>query len=955
MDWYELSPKILNMSLTASVIIVTVVILRLLLKRAPKVYSYMLWAVVLFRLLCPITINTPLSVLGLFDTPIVETTDSVSQVAYIPNNIVHTENPEVTLPVPVLDNVINNALPQGEEQLVADPLEAPISIATYIWLAGILVMIGYSVVSYIRLRKSMVGALQVSDNIYVADHITTPFVLGIFRPRIYLLSSLSESEQEYILKHEQYHIRRGDHIFKLLAYAALCIHWFNPLVWVAFVLFGKDMEMSCDEAVIRKLGEDVRADYSASLLNMTTGNSIRLGMPLAFGEVDTKGRIKNLAAWKKPTFWVTIGAILICIVGIVICVSNPKEETLHAPEPFGHSYRVEEILFVDVRYSSAITPETAPRYQFTSDYAMFVSGDVLDDKSTTEWVQQWGKFEEVEITTENFDNYFNMTGFTISNDAWSEFRSTIKKAWRINVDNSFYYFLQTKDGSIYLTYGYDIDNSTNVLEEGSHIRFLFRLERTDILSCNAVSVDCNAYIEPAYYPNGFDWEYDDLYPSPVNESGKLVFTADWDTDVLVVSEDYYKYTSDVATIEKETYELNRNAQGKFELEVAIRGDNRDEAVYFIQGVAGVYVMKIDFQTAEASIEIPETEEIVNIVDRTETEQLDFATAQELFFEDADNRYYFPHIISQYVIVQYADGTSEDIVSALETGKVVVKDLDRFGIDYITEPKMESLDSAILNAIVEELASSYPYNLYHCASFVELHREEICGVSVAGGNVLKNSIMVYGMALEQSFSCSEGKLNQVGGGHMPVVITFEMTDNTYKLTDFWIPRDGSYYVSDIREKFPDEIEEDALDTQKYVVSQIQECYSRAIQHHQIDTEAIIDELFNKIESSPATSSNPADYIDAHSLEYRELTYYGQYSLSYIFNKFIEGKQTGLRGQLMRILLDDLAPEAQLRLYAETGQEYFDEWAAGAVRVLEQHDMEWIKENQPAMWIYLQMVE
>ena len=368
MDWYELLPKILNMSLTASVNIVTVLILRVLLRRAPRIYSYMLWTVVLFRLLCPIAINTPLSVLGLFDTPIVETTDSVSQVAYIPNNIVHTENPEVTLPVPVLDNAVNNVLPQGAEQLVADPLEAPVSIATYIWLAGIVAMIGVSMISYVKLRKSLVGAVRVRGNIYVADYITTPFVLGIFRPRIYLLSSLSEQEQEYILKHEQYHIRRGDHIFKLLAYVALCIHWFNPLVWLAFLLFSKDMEMSCDEAVVKKLGEDVRADYSASLLNLATDNAIMFGMPLAFGEVDTKGRIKNLAAWKKPTFWVTIGAILICIVGIVICISNPKEENLYAPEPFGHSYRVAEIFFIDARYSSAITPETAPRYQFTSDY-----------------------------------------------------------------------------------------------------------------------------------------------------------------------------------------------------------------------------------------------------------------------------------------------------------------------------------------------------------------------------------------------------------------------------------------------------------------------------------------------------------------------------------------------------------------------------------------------------------
>jgi len=186
MDWYELLPKILNMSLTASVIIVTVLILRVLLRRAPRIYSYMLWAVVLFRLLCPITINTPLSVLGLFDTPIVETTES--QVAYIPNNIVHTENPEVTLPVPVLDNAINNALPQGAEQLVADPLEAPVGIATYIWLAGSVAMIGVSMISYVKLRKSLVGAVRVRGcglhyYSFCTWHIQTAYLFVIFIKR----------------------------------------------------------------------------------------------------------------------------------------------------------------------------------------------------------------------------------------------------------------------------------------------------------------------------------------------------------------------------------------------------------------------------------------------------------------------------------------------------------------------------------------------------------------------------------------------------------------------------------------------------------------------------------------------------------------------------------------------------------------------------------------------------
>ena len=154
MDWYELLPKILNMSLTASVIIVTVLILRVLLRRAPRIYSYMLWTVVLFRLLCPITINTPLSVLGLFDPPIVETTDSVSQVAYIPNNIVHTENPEVTLPVPVLDNAINNALPQGAELIKASVSENNVVsvISNWIYSAGTSYFLSIAVYSSINLE-----------------------------------------------------------------------------------------------------------------------------------------------------------------------------------------------------------------------------------------------------------------------------------------------------------------------------------------------------------------------------------------------------------------------------------------------------------------------------------------------------------------------------------------------------------------------------------------------------------------------------------------------------------------------------------------------------------------------------------------------------------------------------------------------------------------------------------
>ena len=326
MDFYTFFPKILNMSLTASVAIVFVLLLRLLLKKAPKVISYALWGVVLFRLLCPVSIESGVSLFGLFETPTVGATDRTSIVEYIPSNIVHTEYPEVVLPVPGVSDVITEALPKGEEQLRADPLEGPIFIATYVWWGGILVMAIYGFVTWLQLRRRLVTASPLRENIYLADDIDSPFVMGLIRPKIYLPSEMEQREQSYIILHEQHHIRRLDHIVKALAFVALCIHWFNPLVWVAFILSGKDMEMSCDEAVVRKLGTEIRADYTASLLSLATGKRIIAGMPLAFGEGNTKGRIKNLANWRKPAFWVVLVAVVACITLTIGLITNPPAE-----------------------------------------------------------------------------------------------------------------------------------------------------------------------------------------------------------------------------------------------------------------------------------------------------------------------------------------------------------------------------------------------------------------------------------------------------------------------------------------------------------------------------------------------------------------------------------------------------------------------------------------------------
>ena len=317
---YTLLPKVLNMSLTAGIVIVLVLLVRLLLKNAPKIFSYALWAVVLFRLLSPVSFSSDFSLLGLFNTPTV----TENSITYIPPDLVHAEYLQVDLPVSAVSEAVNGTLPQGAEQIGADPLEAPMAIATLLWLSGIAVMLIYSVVSLLKLRRKLVGSAQLQGNIYLADHIKTPFVLGIIRPKIYLPSTLPEQEQGYIILHEQTHIKRLDHIIKLLAFCALAVHWFNPLVWLAFIYSAKDMELSCDERVIKEMGTDIKKAYSASLLSLATGRRIINGSPLAFGEGNTGGRIKNVLNYKKPAFWIVIAAFIACVTVSVCLLSNPK-------------------------------------------------------------------------------------------------------------------------------------------------------------------------------------------------------------------------------------------------------------------------------------------------------------------------------------------------------------------------------------------------------------------------------------------------------------------------------------------------------------------------------------------------------------------------------------------------------------------------------------------------------
>ena len=304
--------KVLNMSLTGSVVIGVVLLARLLLKRAPKIYAYALWAAVLFRLLCPLSITAGLSVLKPLP---VTTTEGLGTVTYRP-----------------VQTVIQTAdfTPSDVSQVDAQPEKAktaptPMEIAAGVWLAGGVLMAAYSLAQYLALRRRLREAAPYQGEIYLADNLSTPFVMGVIAPKIYLPSDTPDAERRFIIAHERRHVRRGDPLWKLLGYGALCVHWFNPLVWLAFLLGGKDMEMSCDEAVINRLGEDIRADYSQALLRLATHKRLIAGMPLAFGEGDTRGRVRNMARWKRPKVWVSGICAVLCLVVLAACALNPRK------------------------------------------------------------------------------------------------------------------------------------------------------------------------------------------------------------------------------------------------------------------------------------------------------------------------------------------------------------------------------------------------------------------------------------------------------------------------------------------------------------------------------------------------------------------------------------------------------------------------------------------------------
>lgn len=824
--------KILNMSITATWVFAYVLLLRLMLKRAPKWISYALWSVVLFRLVSPVSFPAVFSLVGRagrMGAPAV----SGGGIEYIPKDIGLAMTPRVNVGLSSVSEAINGALPSATAAASVNPMQIWIFIGAWVWILGMAVMVAHSAVSSVRLMRRLSGATRISGNSYETDAIDRPFVWGFVKPKIYLPVGLSSPEREHVLRHERAHIARRDHLVKPLAYFALVIHWFNPFMWQAFALMSGDMEMSCDERVVKGLNGEEKAGYSEVLLHMATSRPSFAGSPLAFGESGSKGRIRNVLKYKKPAFWVVVVAVVAAAAVGICLIANPRQSIqIPSADIVGHM-QIEQIN--EGESLGLVRTENAE--EISAVLAAFSGAE----KTFRQYVNEGP----------NTVNYF-----------------TVKLAMPGEV------------------------KTMHLYSEGQRY-----------------------YIEEPYVG---------------------VFKSDRKASVTLAK----VYTA---------HEPVRDIRVEYEIVKVGAGGKALASISPLDGGAHGIAEKLIFDSLIKSTIWPgvdiETLDECWLIRRSMTE----------FDETSD---YYAFLLDGKAVMQHGlDGFYSRINDGLyaEFVEMAEAKIGDAGGAALNEPpsfgELSGLDSAISKAVIFANRDGYRGD-FRTEAHTVLGIRESGDLDQAGA-----SVTAYVMALTLEFGYADGGFAETGGSHMPAAITFQKNDaGVYAMTEYWMPMDGSGYGPSIKGKFPEDLYDDAIDTQKYIEAHMQACYEQAIAYGGIDTDARIGSLIETIASSPLEASGPQAYIDAHAIEFRELVYYGKHTLRYCYARFEKGGETGLEGHIMaaacrRILGDSEEGD----IIGGTGQGWYEEFKSRARKLRAENGDEYMETHLPGVSLLLEMLE
>lgn len=305
----ELFVEIFNMSVTAGWIVLAVLLLRPFLKKAPKWINCLLWSIVALRLVVPFALESPFSLIPSAEV-IPQTGGSIS-------------SPAIHSGIPAINGAVNPVLLEHFSKPEAGPERLLITL-TAVWLIGLAALVIYSAVSYWKMRRQVRVCILLQKNIYICDDVASPFILGVIRPKIYIPSGMGEEQLQHVLAHENAHIKRRDHWWKPIGFALLTVYWFNPLLWLAYVLLCRDIEQACDEKVIAQMDDTGKKGYSAALLACSVHRRMIMACPVAFGEVSVKARIRGILSYKKPGFWIILASVAVCVIVAVCFLTSPK-------------------------------------------------------------------------------------------------------------------------------------------------------------------------------------------------------------------------------------------------------------------------------------------------------------------------------------------------------------------------------------------------------------------------------------------------------------------------------------------------------------------------------------------------------------------------------------------------------------------------------------------------------
>ena len=460
--------KIVNMSLAASWLAVVVLAVRFLLKKAPKWVAVLLWGMVALRLICPLSFESKVSLMPSSET--------------LPDDIVSGPDFNISSGIEPIDRQVNDYLDDRYFEGVTVPTGNGFNTMrtlSALWVTGAVLMTAYAAVSYLRLRRRVASAVLLRDNIYQSENAHSPFVLGVLRPRIYLPFGMDGQLSEQVIAHERAHISRRDHWWKPLGFLLLILHWFNPLMWVCYLLLCRDIELACDQKVIKTLQNEQKADYTQALLACSVNRTSIAACPLAFGEVGVKERVRSVMNYKKPAFRVVAAAVLVCIAVAVCFLTDPVAD-VQTPIVTAQPYWVTEVTYESGGTSfSMVAQMNTPEYMIDDSGHLFSVGEYSKAPDRTDL----GQMSEITLTKDNFDRLFRDSRGVLWSDGASapKIRRNTVRAWSVVYNNEkLYYLLQQRSGELYLAYGYyDYSEKDDPYSDDTYIRWLYKISPVD--------------------------------------------------------------------------------------------------------------------------------------------------------------------------------------------------------------------------------------------------------------------------------------------------------------------------------------------------------------------------------------------------------------------------------------------------------------------------------------------